>query len=1278
MKKVLALVLAFAMMFSTITVAFAEPEVSAEAKALATVGMLEGDGNGVTAEYTAKEMTRFTAAISLLKLKGLYNDALAFKADANFADVDAVKWEEGKNILAYLKANPGLGFGGNEKGEFNPNGNINEQSYYKVLLETLGYKQTTAEVAGDFAWEEVLTFAESIGLKPAKAEKFTVDELAKATVAALKAEMKDGKVLINVLVESGKVDKAKAVAAELMPDAPAVAVESAKAMGNTTVKVTFDGDVNSAVENVELYAVEGLEVKSAAVYGKDSVLLETDAQTSGKLYTLVVGEVKVNFTGIAKVSGAPELKTAKGADTGLVDLTFDKVLDASALDVANYSIAGATVESAEFDSAMKVVTLNVTGLTARKSYTVKVTNIESVDGGVLKSGSKPFVAVSDTVAPKMSKIVADTYTRFKIEFNEYVTKESVEDVANYTVKSGSTELEVLKVEDITTDDDDYTIAEVTTAPQKAIRYEVSANNLVDDSVLANKMTKASKLSFTGKNQDKTLPKFKSYEYVSRNNVVVTFDEASRLDQATAFDPNNYTFNEDVAVEKVEQLPGTKADFKSVLLTVSEISLNKSYKLTVEGVEDEYGNVMKKATPGAKRVSADNLAVASVTSVKAISSTKVEIKFSKYLNADTAKALGNYTVNNDIGNPSAVKYEADKNKVTLTLAEMVAGKTYKVTLNNVQDIAGNNVKAVDVKFVGYTSENDIDAPTIEYVEALNKNVVRIEFDETISNPTSATLVIKEFKGFDSDGNAITGTTAKTLNAKIGYESDTIVEFSGVTFTDEKEYVITSLDAKDKAGNAYKAALDSDAITFYATTADVEAPELLSVTQVSAKKFELTFSEKVQKVGAFDGLTSGVDADDETIGYLTSTRILEYGKEYEDSIGDAFKNYHGTKIANWEDDGKKTIIVVDLDDQEAPYIENVEAIDRKTIEVTFNEDIEKAGSYEIEYYNDKDKEVTISPTSMKSSIDDNVVTLTLNTATLESKYTYTLRVTKSAYDVANNSADNVDEEYSFTGSDIRPIDNYIIGVEFVNGMEIKAKLFKALGSLTSADVTLENEDEVDIEAGVAPIAAPATTSATVTITTSEPLRSDETYTLTIDGISGSFTFDGIVEDDLTVDYDDNETTTPITDDNYVFTYSDMVKDDHKVYASVYNIDGSGQLGGTASISQTVAGTVDEPACEIAAVDGGLGRVILSAYVRHDVDGIVLYTYTDADLEEVIEAVLAAYEARAELLADPTNVELIDAEEEAEDAAVSAILGYDGVSRTQLLELLDDPEAEEPALN
>ena len=162
MKKTLALVLALAMVFSTITVAFAEGALGEDAQICADLGMLQGETGTVDEAYVATAPTRLQAAVMFLRLKGLEAEALAFTGEDNFADGE-IAWAEGANLIAYLKANPQLGWIGDGT-SFNPEGVMTAQAYYKVMLEALGYKQTTDEVAGDFAWEEVLTFAASVGL----------------------------------------------------------------------------------------------------------------------------------------------------------------------------------------------------------------------------------------------------------------------------------------------------------------------------------------------------------------------------------------------------------------------------------------------------------------------------------------------------------------------------------------------------------------------------------------------------------------------------------------------------------------------------------------------------------------------------------------------------------------------------------------------------------------------------------------------------------------------------------------------------------------------------------------------------------------------------------------------------------------------------------------------------------------------------------------------------------------------------------------------------------
>ena len=451
MKKTLALVLALALVFSTVTVAFAEGALGEDAQICADLGMLKGETGTVDAAYVATAPTRLQAAIMFLRLKGLEAEALAFTGEANFADGN-LAWAEGANLLAYLKANPQLGWQGDGT-NFDPNGKITAQMYYKVLLEALGYKQSTPEVVGDFAWGDVLEFAAGKGLiKVAAAAEFTVNDLAIATVEALKADMKEGgKTLAATLVDAGKINAAKAEEAGLYTEVATSSdakLDAVIASANDKVEVTFDGDVAAAfAENAANYniVVKGtktaLEVKEAKAVGATVAELTTAAQTGGTAYTMTVGDVSKNFAGLAKISGAPEVDTVKCIDTNTVEVVFKKAMDrASVEDVANYTLNnGATVTAAELwidqDDSRMTVKLTTEGVSNNKVYKLKIANVKSADLVAIKTVEKSFAGIADTTAPKLSNVATPNNQRIFVVFDDKhsIDKESVENIANWDI-----------------------------------------------------------------------------------------------------------------------------------------------------------------------------------------------------------------------------------------------------------------------------------------------------------------------------------------------------------------------------------------------------------------------------------------------------------------------------------------------------------------------------------------------------------------------------------------------------------------------------------------------------------------------------------------------------------------------------------------------------------------------------------------------------------------------------------------------------------------------------
>ena len=1019
-KKIIAFVLAIAMAFSSITVAFADEAVSAEVQALAEIGMLEGDGNGVTVEYTKKEMDRFTAAISILKLKGLYEEALAFKGEANFEDAKDLLWEDGKNILAYLKANPAIGFAGDPTtGKFMPFEKIDEQSYIKVLLETLGYKQTTAEVAGDFTWDETIEFAESIGLKATNAKPLIIDSLAKLTVSAFKSEMKNGKLLIEALIESGRVDREVAEKHGLVAVLSA-ALKSAKAIGNTVVEATFDGEINKAAEKVANYKIDGLQVKSATIVGEDVVRLETAAMTSGKLYTLTVGDVTVKFTGIAKVSGAPSIEKVESTDIEEVDITFDKALDyETATDVNNYEIAGVEIVKAELDG--KVVTLTTNGLAARKQYTVKVTNVKSIDGVNLKSQSKSFYTRPDTTAPTVVDVKAETNKRVIVTYSEKVTKESAENIENYTIKTGSTELEILDAKLVDSGDNKEKQVELTTEAQKAsARYELTVTNITDQTKAGNTMSKGVTKYFYGVKEDTTAPMLSKADVVvlSRNHIQVAFTDASKFDEATVLDANNYTVTKndsrkaEIAVEKVEKVSFENGKY-TVVLTVEDLMVNSSYVVKAENIADEFGNVLEKNNTATISVTKESIAASTVktSNFEFVDGNTIKIAFTKPLKKESAEDIANYTIDGNIGTPIKATYK-DK-VVTLETITMKAGKTYKVTIKGVEDLAGN-VLDLSFSFTATAGDTDTTKPELLAVYTINKYVVAAEFDEAVTFVLGTKLVLNE----DIE------LTAKTTSM-----DGKVVEFSSNVALTADEYTLNKTKSfKDASGNVGikdKAAtpneLDLDSLrdfVVYGNDSEPEAPEVISIYQKDGKSFEVIMSkEVVVKKAVTNDFTVEVDEDDKTIVTFTLRQgQIVPGTNYTLNLSLVLADAHDVKAKN-VDSEDETIFYSEYKDEEKPYIVNVIAKDRVTVEVEYNEAIGTYGTFEIKNTDESAPYKTITISNYK--VEDNKVILTLSLP-LESRYDYTLIVKSQAKDkVGNVGEDQVGDEFYFVGTDLAPV-------------------------------------------------------------------------------------------------------------------------------------------------------------------------------------------------------------------------------------------------------------------
>ncbi|HWR61962.1 MAG TPA: Ig-like domain-containing protein, partial [Clostridia bacterium] len=1017
-----------------------EEVISPDAEICLALEIISGAGD-VTAEYMKQEATKLTAAVMLLKLRGLYEEAKSYTGSESFRDADKAGPAEEKNIMAYLKKNPQYGFSGDEEDNFNPSETITEQYYYRVLLEALGYKETKESALGDFTREDTLAFAKKAGLTPANVEKPTIDNLASAIVQALRANTSDERVYINKLIEAGRYTKEQVEQAGIY-GAEAASVKSA---GNTLVKLTFYGAIDKkAVEDKSIYKIEGLategftaaelEIRSAKKMpnGRNVVVLETSPQTCGQVYSIKYGEKTLKFAGLPKAKGGLALVSVREDteewSTGEIVVKFDRMVDAaSAADISNYSFEGGTIEAARMPTDVEVY-FTVKGLAGGKTLKAKVSNITALDGSFLKAAEYNFkLASGSTKAQSVDSVEAGGNTRVMVNFSKTFDMKSALDPANYAIKSASGSLAIKRVDYMSAVD-----VELVTEPQQTVEYELTVQNVADRK--GNLMAKPYKKSFRGKLPTKSRPKITGIKFLERKLIEVSFDSKARLDMASAENVLNYTIDGDAAIDFASPPPinANPADFRKIWLYISPLTLKQKYTLTVEGIKDEYGNEIKEFEYR-KTVDKEIVAAAGITGVKSLVGdgdqyvTQVELTFDKQLDYMSAMDISKIQIDGGIGHPVFASYGDMEKNLTLDLpTPLISGKKYTVSINGIKDASGNVLNIEKVPFYAIVAEDDMNPPEISDVSAVNKYVVSVAFDKPIGNVGDAML---ELKKVDSNGNPVGDSII--LTSKVGYDDDRRVEFSDYPnkLLEDAEYMIVGLNAKNMIDRRYELpAAFKEREVFSGTDEEPEWPEAHSIEQKDAKKFELYFSEKVQiQPGAkFNGLTPSVSVDDKTIGYLKSTGKIESGKVFKADLGDSFTNMHGMKAQN-EDEKSETEIEADLDDSEAPYIENLEVIDRNTVKLTFNEGMEKPGAYEIEYENSKEKTVVIKPSAAVGAEEDNTVLLTFSDDSLASEYEYTLRVKADPVDYAGNSAGIKGEEYPFDGTDIKAIDNYITEIE-----------------------------------------------------------------------------------------------------------------------------------------------------------------------------------------------------------------------------------------------------------
>lgn len=1109
LRKLTAVVLAVALVLTSMAAAFAATE--------STTSVVNGDKAAVLKElklYAGTDDTNPAAGLeaalkvqdSLIWLATEFGykaeadkltDEDATKALAKFADAKdvsdyakkVVAYSAQEGIIAGTKANDG-------KLYVKPAASVTAARFATFMLQGMGYKLTGSFTEAVAQLKEV----ENSKISGTEAGDLTRDTAVGMMYGILTAKTESGKTVAENLLAADSSLQSVLSKNNLLPVNGTLAIDSAKAVANNKVLVNLKDSATATAADfaiVKKGSTTALAIKSASLESDKVYILETEALTKGTSYTLTANGASVNFTGISADTTAPKIVKVTAPDTNTFKVEFSDKLDfATATDVANYTWdKSLKTVKAELNGDRNVVTLTTDAAKRNQYYKLSIANVMNSDGKAMTKDSRNIQAIEDRTAPKMLPVDVKNNQMLILKFQDAngMNKAALETLSNYSIN----DLEIKSATAYKNDDKYDTVVLLTETQTKAKKYTLTAENLTDNSVLANALVKQTR-TFPGAPEDKVAPIVEngsSVDAENNNKVVITFKDSNALDVASAEDISNYTitYSKDtleVISAKVDSTsyPDAYKATKTVTLTTAPQDDKVNYKLEIKGVSDEFGNVIKQV--GGKnpsyifRGSPVDVTPPYVTSVDYINSNKVKLNFLDPLDKATATDPTNYEFDEGIGAPYKAELSDDKKVVTLTTESLVSNKNYTITINGVEDKYGNATANAKAKVTTGSSEFDSSAPSISYIWSANEQEVRIYFDEKVVTWPNQ---IKVAEVNDARDTITSSEVSLTHKGQIDDGKTHVYVVDSGTLAG-KNYVISSTDATpqfaDNAGNKVGAYTTSsptiaDRAVFTGNIDKNDTPEVIDIEQVNVKKLKVTFSEAVKLTGTTSTGTTGLTfekvndvADDyQTEWYVKSSQKFAVDKKVTIDFSSHAKDFAGVVATDLNGDST-TVFTPYMEDEIKPVIVGVEAVSNRTIEVTYDEDIDTQGGYKVWElkYDNNGKEISDPVSVTFLSKKDNVVTLSSGVK-LGVEKNYYLKPSSGALDVAGNREDIKDVRWDFAGSDV-VVGDYVKGVAKINANTIKVTSTRNITNvvirdtdtnteIASSNLTAFGKDEVEIQ-------------------------------------------------------------------------------------------------------------------------------------------------------------------------------------------------------------------------
>ncbi|WP_339175216.1 S-layer homology domain-containing protein [Solibacillus sp. FSL R5-0691] len=551
-----------------------------------------------------------------------------------------------------------------------------------------------------------------------------------------------------------------------------------------------------ALRNLGISGVENFMPKNSVTRAQFATFLNKTINTEAA--ELTVKEAVAVDANTVEVTLSNDTKHTVKLETALeankeTEVTFT-------IDGKEYSAKVTFVLAVKTAEVVDALNLNVT-LTDGTKHAVKLTKALEPNKATEVTFTIDKIEYKATVTYVVEDLLLEDVkaineTELQFVFNQEVLEAGAENVANYTFTAKSPSKQgPVKPESIELQEDGKTVIARFAADALVddTTYEVVAKNII-----AAKFNKLVEFEGTvSVKADTTAATLKSLEYAGGNNITATFSEPVAIQGAVV-----RVDGVSVPVSKVAATT-VAGDYTYTISVGADLAKLGTHNVTIVGLKDLAGNESTTLT-GTYTVSNDTVAP-SVESVKAVSATSFEVKFS-----EAVKSLGTTKVTK--GN---TEFKVDSIKA-------VDGKvnTYLVTVdpvNGTNTLYADKEKSValNVEFKGYTDNAnllgeattktvtlslDADAPallttSVNTVTASEGNLVfAVEMTEDIKETTNSKVkvitpagvelptTVKAVKGIKGDTSAleitVAGATLEQGAYTLVFDTDAVKDVQGL--------------------------------------------------------------------------------------------------------------------------------------------------------------------------------------------------------------------------------------------------------------------------------------------------------------------------------------------------------------------------------------------------------------------------------------------------------------------------------------------------------------------